>query len=196
MVTKNGQPTWTGCLTSDQRTRAAQRQGDRVAWLTERMRAGTLTREAVDLAAYCGDPAARVGNPHYAFKPVTYRKLDDWVADLDRWPGALERAALAACEVWLGVDPHAYPNAKRLQREALQAARAHIEAPSEATREACATLWATSSLDLPTTRLCGGLDGVHSPSWPVVVVTEAARLSDPAAVRAGICRALIEWTLG
>lgn len=194
-------------MPSDHRLTAARRSGDRVAELTERLRQGSLTREALELAAYCGDEAARALctkplDPDYSTDAAG--GLSAWSAGLWRWPGALERAALAACEVWVDSRRQAWVRdgfPSQIQGlgaavEALQAARAHIEAPSEATRLRCAECWATQSLDLPTTRLCGGLDGVHSPRWPNVVISEAARLSSPDAVRAGICAALIGWALG
>lgn len=83
----------------DERLRAAERRAlasgsvaDEAALLTERLRAGSLTRERLELAAYCGHEAARV-----AVDPVTgcfgprgerlwgALALEPWVRGLSRW---------------------------------------------------------------------------------------------------------------
>lgn len=103
---------------TDTRLREREREAGldpiaRVRWLTERMRAGSLTRERVELAAYCGDEAARAAVPPESCVDVydAVRLHDSgalvfetWVAGLSRWrdgrqPGGacvLVRAMVAA----------------------------------------------------------------------------------------------------
>lgn len=87
--------------------------------IRERIRAGTLSRDKVALAAYCGDSASLVvdGGPHAdhcyrcersgvryegsdpdtgALRCARCWHLPSWVEGLKRWDGAPERAALAA----------------------------------------------------------------------------------------------------
>lgn len=79
--------------------------------------AGTSLRERIELAAYCGDEAARAVAPPPQCKPVwggcrlpkghigqhgwdPERKLNEWISGLQRWgQPVLLRAALAAGEV-------------------------------------------------------------------------------------------------
>lgn len=67
---------------------------DEVAeWLAGRVRAGTLGRERLLLAAYCGHRPARLAAPE---APSAPDDLDAWVLGLRRWRTAPARAALAA----------------------------------------------------------------------------------------------------
>lgn len=70
------------------------------AWLRERIRAGLLARERVELAAWCGHPGARAALEAAAARAPERVALREWTAPLERWGAeALQRAALAAFEV-------------------------------------------------------------------------------------------------
>lgn len=110
---------------SDARTRALEREGDTPAALTARLRDGSLTRDRLELAAYCGHAGAREVLPWpYDCPACDGSGCFDWDGDdpeecrncgglgggywadeapngawlrgLERWPGASVRAALAA----------------------------------------------------------------------------------------------------
>lgn len=117
---------------SDARTRALEREGDTPEALSARLRDGSLTRDRLELAAYCGHAGAREAAGIYpcgcpvgtdellACLGVRPANLNDWLRGLERWPGALELASLAAnverfklmpkggsrYGVWLSIDAH------------------------------------------------------------------------------------------
>lgn len=77
---------------SDQRLRAAERKRheDEAAWLVERLRMGSLTRERLDLAAWCGhDAAIRAGGTPGPDDP------EAWLRGLEVFDPALALWALA-----------------------------------------------------------------------------------------------------
>jgi len=63
--------------------------------------------DRLKLAAYCGHPAARIlvpcdcCSPAWAFCNLTFRL---WLKNLGQWPGALDKAALAAAKEILSED--------------------------------------------------------------------------------------------
>lgn len=120
---------------SDRATRALERKEGleaEVELLRRREREGTLTREQIELAAYCGHEAARVvlgdryvGCMHNESNPrcsCAYwghacggcsdcdgddfvcldHDLDKWLRGLGRWPGAVEQADDALSELVVG----------------------------------------------------------------------------------------------
>jgi hypothetical protein len=70
------------------------------AYLMERLRAGHISAETVELAAYCGNRSARAALPEAARAP---HDLREWVDGLERWPLAGERAALEACQAAISI---------------------------------------------------------------------------------------------
>lgn len=115
---------------SDVRIRALEREAvhspiARASLLTERVRAGTLSQERLELAAYAGDVDARAatgtlcpGGPdggHTGFcdeRCGVHSDLAGWVQGLSRWgPEAIDRAAAAASRVAL---PWWWENLKRV----------------------------------------------------------------------------------
>jgi len=98
-----------------QRERLASALGsteDESAWLKERLRSGSLTREQLELAAFCGDLAAGHLAPD-SFRPGppgTEIGIREWAEELEAWgPEVLIRAASAslrmANDYWLEVSP-------------------------------------------------------------------------------------------
>jgi len=88
---------------SDERLRELERRWketgspeDEAAYLLERVRAGDLSQERLELAAYCGHQAATRALGSSA--PRTYQKLELWIRGLARWgvDPAL-RCSLALC---------------------------------------------------------------------------------------------------
>jgi len=84
--------------------------GAQVRLLVERMRTGGLTQERVELAAYCGDTAARMatgtlcpGGPdggHTGFcdeQCGVYVSFPSWARALSRWTDDPERLIACAC---------------------------------------------------------------------------------------------------
>lgn len=80
---------------------------DEAAYLLERVRVGELTRERLELAAYCGHEAACT-----LATVQSESDLMQWVVGLHRWGiEALVRAAIAAYRVqlWRGIAVHYSP---------------------------------------------------------------------------------------
>jgi hypothetical protein len=106
---------------SDQRLRQLERRrgtDDEAAWLVERLRAGSLTRERLDLAAWCGhEPAIRAGGTPGPDDP------DAWVRGLEVFSPALAVWSLAEVEV-LELEEEA--GADRLERLRLGARDAFL----------------------------------------------------------------------
>ena len=68
---------------TDQQARQAERQGDTLAVLAHRLRAGTLSRDGLELASYAGHVQAReLVNP--PVRPVweTRQSIDDFLMGL------------------------------------------------------------------------------------------------------------------
>lgn len=84
---------------TDERLRQLERGGERARVLVERLRAGTLTIERLELAAYCGDHDARqvaaTGEPEEDFHEFAHG-LERWGVDVRR------RAALAVARRIVG----------------------------------------------------------------------------------------------
>jgi hypothetical protein len=94
------------------------------------MRLGGLRREALELAAYAGDPGARSALGEDA--PEAESDLSAWVLGLRRWGReALVRAALAASETALALFEAEYPE-RPTPRRAHEATVAWLEDPSPA----------------------------------------------------------------
>lgn len=136
---------------SDARLEQRRREGHTVAALAERVRVGELSRSDLELAAYCGHEAARIvttGDPRtgwalwtcldYMLEPgdpyhedrFQWWKFDKqpfgyWLRGLERWDGALLRAARAARN-HLRTDPRLLTSEWKValaRREALHALR-------------------------------------------------------------------------
>jgi hypothetical protein len=76
----------------ERRWRESGSVDDEASWLSERMRAGTLTRDRLELAAYCGSAAAsKLVEP-----PSRSRKLRPFMLGLQPW--GVEARVLA----WIG----------------------------------------------------------------------------------------------
>lgn len=128
---------------SDERLRALQRRAeqtgdplDAAAVLSERLRAGLLTMERLELAAYCGDEIAQeVIDPGLRFATPDGRALEGaydfgaWVRNLSRWgTPVLLRAAWAA-----GWSAHLVVSQGNLPaRKTLDAVRAWLDCPCDA----------------------------------------------------------------
>ena len=107
---------------TDQRLRRLEREvaaspspEAEAALLRERLRAGTLSLERLELAAYCGHEGARLLTPAREWSEAMRKglvtppgvllvpdQLDDWVSGLSRWgPSVLHLASVAAAKVAL-----------------------------------------------------------------------------------------------
>lgn len=192
--------------------RRAARGGpeDQAAHLRERVKAGEVTREGVRLAAHLGDPVARlamgwthgIGDMH---------PLDSWLTGLGRYPGALERAAVAVGRAVLGAH-----NATCLEHggdrcpescwqwsRALEAVEAWIADPTEgATRrvdEATLALVRAGSPWIAFAALVRALCGLGRQPRPVPALGgkfwRQSGLTEPQ-VRDVVRSALVPWALG
>jgi hypothetical protein len=195
------------------------------ALLRARVRAGEVTSEAVALAAYCWDEAARlVLKPHATihnpwcpcdlgkpFGPHTdccenkAWNVERWLRGLERWGReALVRAALAAA--WEALNPSAHEGCEGAHLDgldcaavfsSLEASEAWLRDPSEERLEA----WrlanvAAGSLDwIPLA--AGGRHVRRTDSDDYAArVRAAAGLVGSEEVRAAICRRLVAWAIG
>lgn len=155
---------------------------DDSALLVARLRAGTLTRERLELAAYCGDEAARAvldWPKGVAAWCTTYGDptFTAWLSGLSRWSGlyprapgwVLRRVALAAVEAWEervgGRGRDAGAEIRRLDL--------HHPMWTDPSR-----LWDPSRLNMVR-----------------ATVAEAASEIGEQPVREAICRSLVEWAL-
>ena len=187
---------------TDTTTRQAERAAlsdpaQRVKVLRDRMRRGDLSRERVELAAYCGNGVARevVGPMHDALPEVrgwTFTggipSLERWTKGLQRWGHTVQvRAGLAAAErAWWasGCDGNA--------AEALDAVQAWLDNPSEASRQR----WeeAAESAAGP------GVRWILRPSDDAMTlrarVKAAAKATSEEGVRKAMQAALTGWALG
>lgn len=165
---------------SDRKWRATGSVDDEVRHLLERMRAGRLIQERLDVAAYCGHAAAAQLSEHGP--PSADVRNHDWIRGL---PGSTEariRAAASAAEAVFaeGGDPRA----AELRRRVV----AWLEAPS--TPEAAA-------LRAPAAVLRRSLPGRDPPSllrdfvWVLVAeaIVEAAAGGEPSCGTALQCAA-------
>ncbi len=121
---------------SDARLRELERRwketnspDDEAAYLLERVRVGDLTRERLELAAYCGQEGASRALGGSA--PTPSHDLVAWVGGLEQWG---ERAVtLAAAAIAVGVLPvYERETGDRLLRGVVEAARQYAAAPSGA----------------------------------------------------------------
>lgn len=108
--------------------RASGSPNDIGAMLVHRMRAGLLTQERLEIAAYVGDPGARAAlggqtlqhyacacrgeNKTHGHYPVSAAPFNDWIVGFNRWEHSVRvRVALAAAETvvvhneMLGIEP-------------------------------------------------------------------------------------------
>lgn len=178
----------------DSRLRQRERSGEHsVESLTERLRCGELTRSQVELAAHCGHKAARValgwvaggngrvyytrsgcsvGSPDALFSGAGPEHFADWLRGLERWPGALLRAAVAAARASLD----AYVASRMATDTRLYGADTQHED------------WLRGWPD----RVADG----HSGMGPLYEVEVAKSLIGKQPVREAICAAQTEWALG
>lgn len=98
------------CSVSDARLRELERRWretgapeDEAAWLSERLRAGEVSAEQVELWAYCGRPGAALVMPQAATTLWCSDTLERWVHGLERWG---RRPCVAAA---LGTLPGVWP---------------------------------------------------------------------------------------
>lgn len=122
---------------SDERLRQLERTWretgaveDEAAWLRERVRVGDLDLEGLELAAYCGRPAARMIIDDSSSKPPREPlEIQAWVEGVvARSKPAAVIAAVAAAEKFLPRWLAACPDDTR-PRDALQAVRAWARTP-------------------------------------------------------------------
>lgn len=110
----------------DQRLRERERRrgetaDDQAAWLVERLRTGSLTRERLDLAAWCGDEAAiRAGGTKGPDEPGA------WLRGLERHSPALAIWGLAEVLRASTVEPGSSAAESRLERLRLGARDAFL----------------------------------------------------------------------
>lgn len=162
------------------RAEATGAPDDRAALLRARVRVGELALERVELAAYCGDEAARaVCGPVEAqgWANPGALSLDVWLRGLSRWsdlypraPGCvLRRAAFAAVEAWeKSVGGRGRDAGAEIRRLDL-----HHRMWADPSR-----LWDSSRFDMAR-----------------ATVAEAAREIGEQPVREAICRSLSSWAL-
>lgn len=198
-----------------------------VAWLAERLRRGDLERWRIELAAYCGDAEARLAAPLPLCRdcadedgwcpnrdlPCDDRDFTDWLRGLERWPGALLRAAIAAAwacwDEWGGEDKAWIEAGLDTTRrsdpyEALLALKAWADDPSEESLDAVGLIgvtfdegtlgllpvarerwWASATVAVANESTVGCETGIHA----------ASELIGEQRVREAICGRLIEWAL-
>ena len=199
---------------SDAATRAKERATDdpqaEVAVLAARLRDGSLTRDRLELAAYCGHAGARealgvypcgcplgtdnlsacLGTP---LAPLA--NLDAWLRGLGRWPGALLRAAVAAA--WAVHACGFGCMGGSAEHRAIEAAEAWLADPSElrlgAAHEACAGIGANWCYFAPLLPPPCGLDATFG-ATPGPILSAAGEAGEQP-VREAVCAALIEWAL-
>jgi hypothetical protein len=127
----------------DRDLREAERSGDPVAVLRERLRAGELTRKHVELAASLGHPVAGALYPEAAALVWTAQALEakaKAVLEASQLLGETLPARVAAdwAESVLPVFESMRPGINKVPREAIAAARAWAECPCEEHRLAAA----------------------------------------------------------
>lgn len=147
---------------TDTTKRAAERQAlsnpadhnAQVRALRAKLQRGEITRDRVDLAAYCGNRVARALVGQEGFRFEDHLSLEVWTKGLQRWGHVvMVRAGLAAAEVACEAHEEAttfgYPtpdggwgeHADYGPRQALDAARACLADPSEERRRVCRELF-------------------------------------------------------
>ncbi len=162
-------------------------------------------REAVELAAYAGDEAARLalggevpfdaGNALFNLEWFDKAPLDRWIGHLDRWgQQAQVRSACAAARVAYAVswqDP--LTSELGLFADILRA----IEAADAWCGHPCAQHWQALRDVLG---IGSGQQEDGGPTWawltnPARAILDASRVAGEQPVRDAICRALAEWAL-
>lgn len=189
------------------------------ALIRERLRAGDLSQERVELAAYCGHEGARFAiDPECGAFGLHNEWLTGaldllaWLRGLSRWEGAQVRAAMAAARVALEVAAErAKFDGRPIERihaelraagRAIEAAEAWAACPCEehwnAWHEAFVNAGHLLWLPFPLFpgHLRSELRAAFEEERPAEGIAEAARLAGEPAVREAIQRALVEWTLG
>lgn len=112
----------------ERRWRESRAHGDEVALIIERMRTGSLERSRVELAAYCGHPAARDALGGEAATPL--EDLEEWGNALAPWGREVcVRAMVAAARAVLPIWGRFRPDDPRAGR-AIELAEGWIDEPS------------------------------------------------------------------
>lgn len=195
---------------------------DEAAWLNERVRMGELSRERLELAAYCGHEAARrvigasvVAAPRAPAELVEL--FSEEVADLEWFIRGLARWGVPWCaRAALAIGRHVLPLAGPFEDEAAAALRATetwLRCPCEEHRAAVRVAGETANdLVTPFTdtsrRLSVWTAGdVTFVAWQSIdgaeraaraageVVRRASQIATPAALRATVARALVAEAL-
>lgn len=101
----------------ERRFRASGSVEDEAAWLRARLQAGALEQSKLELAAYCGHPAALLALE----RKRESRPVEDWLADIPRDREFLQRFVLAGGAASLSAwhrDHPAWPDEYRAREEA------------------------------------------------------------------------------
>lgn len=204
---------------SDQRLRQLERQaasGDveaLSALYIERVRIGNLTRDRLELAAYCGNTAALEVLGWSSPCNLSYHGLPDvgcpctdigsWLSGLEHWPLTVPiRATCAAARVaFMHVDVTTLSPCPTLGvariLDAIRAAEAYVACPCESHLRAWDAAWDSATdlnvrpLFIPCARFA-----IERPIRELQIVSEdAAELAGEPAVRTAIREKLIEWAL-
>lgn len=128
---------------SDQKLRELERRWketgspeDEATWLLERVRVGDLTRERLELAAYCGHEGAK----RLVQSPDVPADLWDWAKGLGRWEKrtvAFVAAEAAESVLYLWTSAGGTPEPERC----LTVTKAWLDCPCEAHREAASRIY-------------------------------------------------------
>ncbi len=205
---------------TDSRLRERTRgERDTVRALTERRRAGLLTREQIQLAAYCGHEAARVVvgescSCGLAPEDATDLCLDEpggwgeWLRGLERWPGAQLRASLAAAELAWAHLLRLHGSMPQEARRALESVRAYMDEPTDDRLRAWMVAWSGTSesawLPAPRESVNGRVHEIQAAARAVAPFPpgtiggpdyERCRHEGERRAREAICAALIGWAL-
>lgn len=209
---------------SDQHLRELERAAlgghvdDRARLLRERVRTGGLTRERLELAAWCEDPRALLLTGY-----LVEQALVPWLKYLSRWPDAPLRAAIAAawvvvrdwrCEmhevVDLGEEIETLELYEAVRHEDFDAPEDDgpcVECRAPGLAVAAAEAWVVCPCQQHQGAWVGTFDRIRSrpviwvpsPASPhrfASDVVRATEFADEQDVRTAISRELISWSLG
>lgn len=125
---------------SDQKLRDLERRWketgtveDEAAYLLERVRAGDLSQERLELAAYCGHEGARTARlwPRQEFE--NRDAVRTWARGLKQWRGASLDGLLLLADIFSSLKTWEDP----LLAQAVESAAAWKSSPNESNAEAC-----------------------------------------------------------
>lgn len=119
---------------SDERLRQLERRWretsaveDEAAYLLERVRAGTLTQEQLELAAYCGHRAAR----SLCQSVESPAELIDWTRGLSRWAAEAPKRAAVGLAALASTRWQEHDHGDSRPHEAARLAQRYLDLPDE-----------------------------------------------------------------